>query len=658
MCGIAGHVDFGGSRTDEVNERLANAMGTAIRHRGPDSGALLNPTAGVWLAFRRLAIVDTSEAGNQPMSTYDGQSHIIFNGEAYNAPDLRPELEAVGYRFRGHSDTEVVLNACHHWGVDEAARRLAGMFAFAYLDARTQTLSLVRDRLGKKPLYWFRTGRSFAFGSELKALRCHPDCPRDIDRSSVAGFLRLLYIPDPHSIYVGVRKLQPGHILTLRLDDRSESITAYWSLLGAVERAKSDPFRGTAADAVREAETLLVAAIRGRLISDVPLGAFLSGGIDSSTIVALMQELGSRPVRTFSIGYAHHEYDESAAAERIATHLGTDHTTYRVEAEDALAVIPSLPRMFDEPFADTSQIPTYLVAKLAREHVTVALTGDGGDEAFGGYNRHLAANGLLRRLGSTPASVRSGLAAVMTSLPPEKWQTLFNLLPDRLRPRSAGEKLHKLAPLLGRSERNQYLRIISHWDNPALLVDADERQILPCEAETARLLGDPVERMRFLDLATYLPGDILTKVDRATMAASLEARAPLLDHRLVEWSFRVPTSIHIQNGQGKWLLRQILAKRVPGQLFERPKSGFGVPLSEWLRGPLRPWAEELLSESRLTNAGLRAAPVRKLWLDHLGGSANGQYLLWPVLMLMAWMEEWTGPSPSVQTEPSLAIASL
>ena len=640
MCGIAGHVEFAGTFPAEANERLAEAMGDAIRHRGPDSGAILRAASGAWLSFRRLAIQDVSEAGNQPMSTADGQAHIVFNGEAYNAADLRPELEAAGFRFRGHSDTEVVLYGCRHWGIEQTVRGLIGMFAFAYVDSVSNKLSLVVDRLGKKPIYWFQKAKAFGFASELKALTRHPDCPREIDRASVAEFLRLLYIPAPRSIYVGVQKLEPGHILTVQLDTGASTVEPFWSLREAATRAKQDPFTGSADEAMRETERLLLDATKVRLISDVPLGAFLSGGIDSSTIVALMQEVGSKPTRTFSIGYAHREYDESADAERIAAHLGTDHTTFRVEPEDALAVIPFLPAMFDEPFADTSQIPTYLVAKLARQHVTVALTGDGGDEVFAGYNRHVAANGLLRRLSALPAPVRSAMAGVMTSVSPDKWQSLLDVLPDRIRPRAVGEKLHKLAPLITLSEQDQYRRVVSHWTDPGeLVVDLAERPSA-IDADPPAVLSDAVERMRYLDLATFLPGDILTKVDRATMAASLEARAPLLDYRLVEWSFRVPTAVHIQNGQGKWLLRRILEKRVPPELFERPKAGFGIPLGEWLRGPLRDWAEDLLSESRLEAGGIKPEPVRRLWQDHLSGIANGQYLLWPVLMLMAWLEEW------------------
>lgn len=654
MCGIAGHVDFAGARSAEASEKLAQAMGDAIRHRGPDSGGVLQPVPGAWLSFRRLAIVDTSEAGNQPMSTPDGLGHIVFNGEAYNAADLRPELEAAGYRFRGHSDTEAILYGCQHWGVEETAKRLIGMFAFAFFDARSNSLTLVVDRLGKKPIYWFQTDRTFAFGSELKALTVHPDCPREIDRASVAEYLRLLYVPAPRSIYAGVRKLEPGNVLTLQLGARKAAIEPFWSLRDAIAASKADPFRGSIDEAVEETERLLLDATRIRLISDVPLGAFLSGGIDSSTVVALMQEIGSKPVRTFSIGYAQRDYDESADAERIAKHLGTDHMTFRVEPADAMAVIPSLPSMFDEPFADTSQIPTYLVAKLAREHVTVALTGDGGDEVFAGYNRHVAASGLLGRLSALPYPIRAGMAAAMTSLSPGRWQALAGVLPDRIRPRAMGEKLHKLAPLLQLSEQEQYRRIVSHWDDPVSIVIGAQERPSPIDSSLPDL-DDAVERMRFLDLAIYLPGDILTKVDRATMAASLEARAPLLDHRLVEWSFRVPTSVHIQDGQGKWLLRRILEKRVPRALFERPKTGFGIPLGEWLRGPLRDWAEDLLSEDRLRSTNLlRPEPIRKLWQNHLSGAANGQYLLWPVLILMAWLAEWGNQSVDARAEAAIA----
>jgi asparagine synthase (glutamine-hydrolysing) len=650
MCGIAGFVDFGSSRSSASNEQLASAMARAILHRGPDGGGTWSGPGGVWLSFRRLAILDLTPAGDQPMVTADGQAAIVFNGEAYNAMDLKPDLEAAGYRFRGHSDTEVVLYACHRWGVAATVRRLIGMFAFAYWDGRNGSLTLVRDRLGKKPVYWFKSGQTFAFASELRPLLLHQDCSRQIDSNSVADLLRFLYIPAPHSIFEGVHKLEAGTLLTLDLRSRRIETNAYWTLAEQVSLALQDPFTGSAEDAVAETERLLVDATRLRLISDVPLGAFLSGGIDSSAVTALMQETGGRRTRTFSIGYRQRDYDEAQHAERIAAYLGTEHTSFIVEPSDILPVIPDLPAIFDEPFADTSQIPTYLVSRLAREHVTVALTGDGGDEVFGGYNRHVAAHGLLRRLGALPAPLRAGLAQAMTALSPRGWQRLSQLIPGPVRPRSVGEKLHKLASLLQLDEREQYSRVVSYWHDPGKLVSIRNPRRGQLDLLPEPDFPDAVARMRYLDLATYLPGDILTKVDRASMAASLETRAPCLDHRLVEWSFRLPSSLHLHDGKGKWVLRKILEKRVPRSLFERPKTGFGVPIGEWLRGPLREWAEELLDERRLKDNGfVDPQAVRIVWRQHLAGRANGQYLLWPVLMLMSWIEAYADSVKQMST---------
>lgn len=655
MCGIAGHVDFASAREPAAGERLARAMGDAMRHRGPDGAATWNSGAGLWLSHRRLAIVDVSDAGAQPMVTPDGRGVICFNGAAYSAIDLKPELEAAGYRFRGHSDTELLLYACQHWGPVEAARRINGMFAFAYWDEAACTLTLVRDRLGKKPLYWFQAERSFAFASELRPLLVHPDCPSVIDRSSVAEFLRFHYVPAPHSIFEGVFKLEPASALTLHVPSGRRTIQRYWDLRGEALRGLADPFAGSPDDAVEETERLLLDATRIRLMSDVPLGAFLSGGVDSSTVVALMAEVAPEPPRTFSVGYADAEYDEAADAARVAAHLGTRHTSFAVEAADALEVIPGLAGIFDEPFADPSQVPTYLVSKMARGQVTVALTGDGGDEVFAGYNRHVAANGLLGRLNPLPRPVRHALSAAMTALPPDTWQALAQLIPSRARPRSLGEKLHKLAPLLRRDERDQYRLLVSHWDDPdAIASGAGERPTVIDDPQVEALFADPVARMRYLDLASYLPGDILTKVDRASMAVGLETRAPLLDHRLVEWSFRVPTAVHLRDGRGKWLLRQILERRVPRELVDRPKTGFGIPVGDWLRGPLRPWAEELLDEGKMRASGLiDPAPVLALWKRHLARQVNAQYRIWPVLMLMAWLDRYAGRQAA---EPPRAAA--
>jgi asparagine synthase (glutamine-hydrolysing) len=657
MCGIAGLIDAEGRRAPAENLRLARIMADAIRHRGPDgSGAWADEAAGVFLSHRRLAIIDLTEAGAQPMATPDGLGHLTYNGEAYNAADLRPELEAAGYRFRGHSDTEVILYGCRHWGVEETARRLTGMFAFAYWDGKGRTLSLVRDRLGKKPIYWFRRGGRFAFASELRPLMLHPDCPREIDRASVAEYLRSLYVAAPHSIFEGVHKVEPGTVLTL--DPRSGRIETrlYWTLREAAERGAAEPFEGSPGEAVDATEALLRDSTRIRMISDVPLGAFLSGGIDSSVVVAMMQEAGR--ARTFSIGYREADYDEASDAERVAAYLGTDHTTFVLEPGDALGVIPDLPAIFDEPFADTSQIPTYMVSKLARRHVTVALTGDGGDEVFAGYNRHVAAGGLLRRLEGLPMPLRKATARVMRSLSPSAWQSLLRIVPASRRPRAVGEKLHKLAPLLELGRREQYRRVTSHWSDPAaIVVGGSERPNAIDQDELDPPFADAVAEMRYLDLATYLPGDILTKVDRASMAVSLETRAPLLDHRLVEFSFRIPSSLHLRGGESKWLLRQVLERHVPREMFDRPKTGFGIPLGEWLRGPLRDWAEELLAEPRLAASGLlHPGPIRALWQRHLSRAANAQYELWPVLMLVAWLDAYAPAAASEPRVPALAAA--
>jgi asparagine synthase (glutamine-hydrolysing) len=556
----------------------------------------------------------------------------------YNAAELRPELEAAGYRFRGHSDTEVLLYGCQHWGVERTLARLNGMFAFAYWDEAERALTLARDRLGKKPLYFAQTPKSFLFASELRPLMLHPDCPRDIDQSSVASLLRTHYIAAPFSIFRGVQKLEAGEMLLVKGGELSRR--RYWSLLERAEAAMRGPWTGSADEAVDAAEALISDATRMRLVSDVPLGALLSGGVDSSVVVAMMQRHSSGAARTFSIGYTEEEYDEAPHARAVADHLGTKHTELIVEPSDVLAVIPSLPDVFDEPFGDMSGVPTYLVSKLAREYVTVALGGDGGDEVFAGYNRHVAAAGLLRHLGALPRPARLALARMMRSLPPDRWQSLLAPLPGR--PRAVGEKIHKLAQLLSGDEQDHYRSLISNWPNPAsVVINGPERLGALDEAGLRERFPDPVAFMRYLDLATWLPGDVLTKVDRASMAVSLEVRAPLLDHRLVEFSFRIPSSIHLRNGESKWLLRKVLERSVPRELFERPKTGFGIPMDKWLRGPLRDWAESLLSHERLVGTGLlRPDPVRDLWRRHLSGAVNAQYQLWPVLMLQAWIERW------------------
>ncbi len=643
MCGITGHIDGATRRSHEANRRLTEAMAETIHHRGPDGwGVWGDEAAHVYLAHRRLAIVDLSDAGAQPMATPDGRGHLSYNGEAYNAPSLRPELESAGYTFRGHSDTEVILYGCHKWGVVETARRLWGMFGFAYWDKQERRLWLVRDRLGKKPLYWTKNGDSFAFASEIRPLLLHPEVPREIDRSSVAEYLRTSYIAAPHSIIAGINKLEPGAVLSYAPETGDIQIQHYWQLKDALARGHVDPFSGSPQDAVAEAEALLSDATRIRLMSDVPLGAFLSGGVDSSVVTALMQQQGGDSTRTFSIGYQNADYDEGEDAARVAAHLGTNHTRFTLEPRDALAIVPKMAQIFDEPFADASQIPTFMVSKLAREHVTVALTGDGGDEVFAGYNRHAAAGGMLGRLSALPQPLRTVMARGMTALSPRQWQRLFQMVPERVRPRAAGEKIHKLAPLLRLDSREQYRRVTSLWHDPAHIVVSGAERTGPIDdTRLAGMFHDQVEEFRYLDLATYLPGDILTKVDRASMAVSLETRAPLLDHRLVEFSFRLPSSLHLHGGRTKWILRQILERYVPRDLFERPKMGFAVPIESWLRTDLRDWAENLLAENKLIDQGLlRPDPIRSLWQQHLSGRVNAQYELWNVLMLNAWVDAY------------------
>lgn len=645
MCGIAGLIDLAGRRPPAENDRLNRSMGEALRRRGPDAFGVWNDSGRrVWLAHARLAIQDLTSAGAQPMTGPDGASAICYNGEGYNTESLRPELIALGYGFRGHSDTEIILAGFDHWGVDAMLGRVAGMFAFAYYDARRNVLCMARDRLGKKPLYWTSDGGGLAFASELAPLLLHPDTPRRIDRDSVEDFLRWSYIPAPQTILRGVQKVEPGQIVEFDLASGAISRRHYWRVEDAVRRGLENPFDGGPADAVDETGRILEEAVRGRMISDVPLGAFLSGGVDSSLVVATMQAVDSRAVRTFSIGFDSASHDESGEAARVANHLGTKHTSFLVQPADALAVIPDLADIFDEPFADASQIPTYIVAKVARREVTVAMTGDGGDEVFSGYNRHIAANGLLSRLNTFPAPVRRGLAAGMTTVTAGTWDALLGVLPASRRPKKVGDNIRRLAALLPLSEAGQYKSLTEQWVCPeSVVVHPSERPHAVGDSATLAMIPDPAGRMRYLDLISYLPGDILTKVDRATMAASLEARAPLLDHRLVEFSCRLNSEIHMHEGQGKWILRRLLERHVPRDLFERPKMGFSVPLGEWLRGPLRDWAETLLSESRLTAGGLlRPAPIRRLWGRHLRGEENAEYRLWPVLMLQAWQERYGG----------------
>ena len=634
-----------GQSTTELTSSV-RSMVAAIRYRGPDdSGVWCDERAGIGLGHARLSILDLSPEGHQPMVSVSGRYVIVFNGEVYNFAELRSELEIVGQKFRGHSDTEIMLAAFEEWGIEKAVPRFVGMFAFALWDRHTRTLTLGRDRLGEKPLYYGWQGETLLFGSELKALRAHPAFMAEVDRNALALLLRHNYIPAPYSIYQGISKLLPGCLLTVSLSQRNPRIAPYWSGKQAIEAGVTHPFEGSESTAVSALEALLKDAVGQQMVADVPLGAFLSGGVDSSTVVALMQAQSSRPVKTFTIGFHEEGYDEAPHAKSVARHLGTEHTELYVMPKEAMSVIPRLPVLYDEPFSDSSQIPTFLVSELARRHVTVSLSGDGGDELFGGYNRYFWATNIWRRVGWAPQPMRSALAGALMALPPSAWNGVFmslsRFLPVGWRYANPGDKLHKLAEVLAvRTPEEIYLGLVSHWKQPTEVVRGSHEPptVLTDPARWADL-PDFEQRMMYLDQMTYLPDDILTKVDRAAMGVSLETRVPFLDHRVVEFAWSLPLSMKIRHGQGKWLLRQVLYRHVPKELMERPKMGFGVPIDMWLRGPLKGWAEELLDEARLQREGyFNPHPIRRKWAEHLTGRRNWSYYLWDVLMFQAWLE--------------------
>jgi asparagine synthase (glutamine-hydrolysing) len=647
MCGFAGILTTNLAR-GSLREAVVRMTGP-IAHRGPDdSGEWVDEDAGVALGFRRLAIIDLSAQGHQPMTSATGRYEIIFNGEVFNFEALRRELEPFSPRYRGHSDTEVILAAFEAWGISAAVKKFVGMFAIAVWDRQERSLTLMRDRLGIKPLFVYRQPGLVTFGSEIKALHAGPAFDRAIDDDAVAQYLRYLYVPAPRSIFRNVIKLPPGQLLTIR--DASKPLpdpVPYWSVEEAARRGLSDPVRGSDEEVINEFDRQLSDAVRLRMEADVPLGALLSGGIDSSTVVALLQEQSSRPVKTFSVAFDAEEHNEAHHAARLAQHLGTDHTEVLLTGNDALAVVPRLSEIFDEPHADTSQIPAFLICGVARRSVTVALTGDGGDEVYGGYNRYTYGEGMLQRVMRVPRPARRMVAAGIDAISPESWNRAHRfvspVLPRALRQRLPGEKLHKLGKLMGSdSVPLAYRSLVSAWQNPeALLLSppqhADGVQALLCRAWPERLL----HRMMLTDQLTYLPDDQLAKVDRVSMAVSLEVRVPLLDHRLVEFSWRLPPSMKIRDGKGKWILRQVLYRRVPQAFVERPKMGLSVPLGQWLRGPLRPWAEDLLSTERIEREGmLRAEPIRETWKHLLAGRDESALAIWSMLMLRAWSERW------------------
>ena len=596
------------------------------------------------------------------MISAGGRYVITYNGEVYNFAELRRELEPKGHIFRGHSDTEVMLAAFEQWGIESAAKRFVGMFAFGVWDRASQTLYLVRDRLGIKPLYYGWAGQTFLFSSELKAFRAYSDFKAEINRDALALYLRHNYVPTPFSIYRNVYKLLPGCIFVVPRDQvcRASAFSPfpedqqarwkpvrYWSLREVAERGCAHPFEGSDVEAVEHLDCLLRDAVRLRMVADVPLGAFLSGGIDSSTVVALMQAQSKQPVKTFTIGFHEQSYNEAHDAQEVARCLGTEHTELYVTPEEAMAVIPKLSTLYDEPFSDSSQIPTFLVSDLARRYATVSLSGDGGDELFAGYNRYFWWRSIGEKIGWMSRGVRSAVASAATAVSPQGWNCAFDalgpLLPFKLRSHTPGDKLHKMAAMIVLdSPEAMYYGLVSHWNDPtSVVLDSCEPPTTLTNPSLWADLPDFTQQMMYLDTVTYLPDDILTKLDRASMGVSLEARVPLLDHRVVEFAWQVPVSMKVRHGRGKWLLQQVLCKYVPRKLIERPKMGFGMPIDVWLRGPLRGWAESLLDERRLREDGFfNPEPIQKKWVEHLSGRYNRQDHLWDILMFQAWKERW------------------
>jgi asparagine synthase (glutamine-hydrolysing) len=660
MCGIAGIVGAGSQ-----NPALLAEMGRSIEHRGPDDqGIFADPDAGIALVHRRLAILDLSAAGHQPMESSDGRFVICYNGEIYNHLDLRRELEELGQgrNWHGHSDTETLLAAISTWGLDAALKRSVGMFVFALWDRRERILQLVRDRFGEKPLYYGWAGKDFLFASELKAMRLHPAFANPISREALGLFAARGFIPAPWTIYERVFKLEPGCVLTVRPGAPSRSdapvvgsaadgieLQRYWSYPAVIRAGLADPIHDDE-EALERLEHTLESAIRGQSIADVPLGAFLSGGIDSSTVVGLYQRYSSKPVRTFTIGFSEEAYNEAGHARAVAKAFGTSHHEQIVTPADALNVIPDLPRIYDEPFADSSQIPTFLVSRFAREQVTVALSGDGGDELFGGYNRYTGTARAWGRIKSVPWMLRAAGGAVAGMIPPEAWNAAGKLANGGKDPGPFfGLKVRKSLRTMGRARNLQdaFVTLLDEWagENSPVRGSGDVAAHLRPASEIGGRASDALNMMAW-DATDYLPDDILCKVDRAAMAVSLETRVPFLDHRVAEVAARLPMHMKIDGGTGKAIIRKLLYRMAPREIFERPKTGFGVPVGEWIKGPLRPWAEELLDRRRLDQDGFfDAAAVDRRWQDHLGGRRDSTAAIWSILMFQSWLDDSSSAAP-------------
>ena len=649
MCGFAGIFTTSPDRAVPLGPAVQRMAGT-LAHRGPDdTGSWCDEEAGIALGFRRLSILDLSSLGHQPMRSASGRFTLVYNGEVYNESVLRRALEREGFTFRGRSDTEVVLAAFEAWGVRRALERFVGMFALALWDSRDRTLTLARDCVGIKPLFVYAEPGLVTFGSELKALLAGPSFDRSLCPEALDSYLRHLYVPSPGTIYRHARKLPPGHFLTLRRPGRPlPPAEAYWDLESIALQGSGDPFPGTDVEAVDELDRLLGDAVSLQMRSDVPLGAWLSGGVDSSTVVALMQEASSRPVQTFCIGFGAGEHDESLDAARVAARLGTEHTQLQVTGDDALGLVPGLPDLFDEPMADPSQIPTHIVSRLTRGQVTVAMSGDGGDELFGGYNRYVEGVRAIQKAERVPASVRRLVSRGIGAVSASRWDRLHDvaspILPQGLRHRLAGQKLSKIGALFGeRDAPSMYVSLLSACRDPSRIMTVRGARADPVEEILGRSYPAAlVDRMALADQLWYLPDDLLAKVDRASMATGLEVRVPILDHRVVEFSWSLPPSLKIRNGQGKWILREVLHRRVPPSLVNRPKVGFSVPVESWLGGPLRGWAEDLLGSRRMGGPEglLDGAAVRRVWNLFLGGRTELGLAVWAVLVFQAWSDRW------------------